>query len=107
MSQISVVMGSSIINCILDGLEKVVEEVLQFKNMHIKKLVSLEKLKTFKGSSKINPFKSCRMLLKFLFLRVGGHILILGKSVTTVFDSVLSVLQKKLNEKKLVVKNLD
>lgn len=97
-------MGPSIVNCILDGLEKVVDEMLQ-SNKNFKSWLLSKKLKV--GSKyAIKSTKNFRVPARFLFVRVGSDILILSEGTLVVFNALLKSLIKKLKEKGLVLKDI-
>lgn len=90
-------------NCVLDGLEKTVNSVLYFKKRS-NNLIFFKELEFFE-KFKVHPFRNIKMLSKVLFLRVGAHILILGKGSFIVFNFVLKILSNKLKKKGLSLKD--
>jgi hypothetical protein len=99
------VISPSIVNCVLDGLEKVVIGVLQF-NRYFKSWLLSKQLKFVKKSI-IHLIKNFRMSTRFLFLRFASNILILGEGTLAAFNVVLKVLAKKLKERGLMLKDTD
>lgn len=97
-------MGPSIVNCVLDGLEKVIDEVLQF-NKDFKSWLLCKNVK-FVEKDAINLTQNFRIPARFLFVRVAGEILILGEGTLVIFNVLLKVLIKKLKEKGLVLKDI-
>jgi hypothetical protein len=93
------VISPSLVNCVLDGLEKVVNEAMYFK----KRSSSLIFFEKFRAHS----LKNIKMFAKVLFLRVGADILILGKGSFITFSFILKIFMNKLKEKGLILKDTD
>ena len=72
------IIGPAIANCVLDGLEKSVENAFR-KKKNSKYSRSLEELKIIEKYSGKKPSEN-RMQTRFLFLRFADNILILGKN---------------------------
>jgi retron-type reverse transcriptase len=98
-------IGPSIVNCVLDGIEKVLHETLQFDKLS-KNLMVLKELKKF-DEFRVYSFKNIKVFLRFLFLRVASNILILGQGPWVVFNFLFKVLVTKLKEKGLVLTDTD
>ena len=90
------IIGSAITNCILNELNKSIENV--FRKKKSKYLHSLEKLKVIEKYSDKKLSKN-RILIDFLFLHSPDDILILSKSTPEVFETVLKILKKELKKK--------
>ena len=97
-------MGPSIVNCILDGLEKIVGKTLQFNN-NFKSWLFLKNLKVVDKYAR-NLIKNFRISAKFLFVRVGSEILVLGEGTQAVSNLLFKTLVIKLKEKGLIFKDV-
>jgi retron-type reverse transcriptase len=99
------VIGPSIVNCVLDGFEKVAMGLLQFHRYF--KSWSFSQQSELAKKSIINLAKNLRMSTRFFFVRFASDILILGEGTLAVFNIVLKVLTQKLKEKGLILQDTD
>lgn len=97
-------MGPSIVNCVLDGLERVVAEVLQF-NKDFKSWLLCKNLKVVDKYA-ISLTKNFRIPERFLFVRAGSEILVLGEGTRVVFNVLFEALVIQLKEKGLILKDM-
>jgi Group II intron, maturase-specific domain len=98
------VLGPSIVNCVLDGLEKVVNEVLKLSK-YFKSWLP-RKNEKFVEKYIVNSTKHFKVPARSFFLRVAGDILVLGESNSVAFNAAFQVLAKKLKEKGLSPKDI-
>ena len=96
------ILNPTITNCILNGLEKLIENTFcKKKNKKYSKYH--KKLNIIKKYSK-NKSKKNKMSTHFIFLRFANNILILGKNTPETFETTLKVLIIQLKKKGLHLK---
>ena len=99
-------MGSSVVNCVMDGLEKIIRSTYKpFKADKYKR--SKESIAIIlKYNKDIKKIKK-NVPIRFLYLRFADNILIIGKTQTITLPKVMNVLEKELKSKGLTIKNKD
>lgn len=98
------IVGPSVANCVLDGLEKIISSVYKpskaakYKRSEEDMAVILKYNKDPKKIEKNAP-------IRFLYLRFAGDILIIGKNHPVTLSKVMDVLKSELKSKGLEIKN--
>lgn len=100
------IVGPSVANCVLDGLEKIISSV--YKPSKAAKYKRSEEdmaviLKYNKGPKKIEK----NVPIRFLYLRFADDILIIGKNHPATLSKVINVLENELKLKGLKIKDKD
>ena len=100
------IVGPSVANCVLDGLEETIRSVYKpskaakYKRSEEDIAVILKYNKEPKKIEKSAP-------IRFLYLRFADDILIIGKNHPATLSKVMNVLEKELNSKGLIIKDKD
>jgi Mor family transcriptional regulator len=100
------IVGPSVANCVLDGLEETIRSVYKpskaakYKRSEEDMAVILKYKKDSKKIEKTAP-------IRFLYLRFADDILILGKNHPATLSKVMDVLENELKSKGLEIKDKD
>jgi len=100
------IVGPSVANCVLDGLEETIRSVYKpskaakYKRSEEDMAVILKYKKDPKKIEKSVP-------IRFLYLRFADDILIIGKNHPATLSKVMDVLEKELKSKGLKIKDKD
>ena len=100
------IVGPSLANCVLDGLEETISsvykpsKVAKYKRFEEDMAVILKYNKDHKKIEKSAP-------IRFLYLRFADDILIIGKNHPATLSKVMDVLENELKSKGLTIKDKD
>ena len=100
------IIGPSVANCVLDGLEKIIQSVYKpSKAAEYKR--SEEDLAVIRKYKKDQKKIEKNVPIRFLYLRYADDILIIGKNHPDRLSKVTDVLEKELKTRGLEIKNKD